>query len=134
VTAPGPFSLPFPKTTAALGRFLAALIDKLGDGEMALPLIADFEYVPAAEDIVTFGIDVSDVAVNRLGGVWKRKAAHDIHAALVAMRGTFTTLKWGEGRADWTVFVEDVTSQNLIRRSFQQAEEDVVFIVCRRVG
>jgi len=133
ITSPGPFSLAFPSTTAALGRFLAAHLDPLGDGNLALPLTADFEHCPAVDDIMTFGFDVRDVMITALGGISKRRAAHETQQALADMQGQIKTVKFAQGRPDWTVRVEDVTSQNITRRAFGQGEENLVFVVVRRL-
>lgn len=137
----GYFTLPFPTTSAALGRGFQLELTITPGGisssyaHINLPLYIDYEYVPSENDYVTLNILAATDPVGRRGASRRLKHTKEtITAAIQALIGTITTLKINDSGTTWTVLVEDYTSRQTLDGTVLNSGESIVEVVCRRLA
>lgn len=141
VTASGPFAQPITASgneSRLVGREMdscdIALIDPGYDTRVECPLIFDYIWVPDTKDAITLNVVIGSETSGRVASSWLRNAK-EATDALLALRGTVTTVTFPDAAADatpWNVLVQDV--QIVTAGEPQPGSYDrIAKVICRRL-
>lgn len=139
ISATGPFSFDLP--TTALGRGIQAqFVCTNFMGVIELPLEAHYWFNPSRTDIVRIPILVGADQITRGGTIEKvdkrdgEKLISDAVDGAANASPVAWTMKWWDGRADWTVIPIGLGGQYTEPESRPGNDQEVLWLTVQRVG
>lgn len=135
VTTTGPFAIDLDQSVIGRGATITITCTSFM-GAIELPLELDYFYLPLEKDIISIDL-VGGRGTVTPGGTLDLNNARDLEEALLALAtaddGTFFTLHFDDGRADWTVVPIDAKAQRATPESTPGDQMETVRLVLQRV-